>query len=61
MRVVPLFQPPRHEFIEFVRGGLGLSMWDVPESELLQLLGPKLGVAAKVDGTMRRLWDFSTC
>lgn len=28
----------RHEFIQFVREGLGLSMWDVPESELLQLL-----------------------
>ena len=25
--------------MEFVRGGLGLNMWDVPESELLQLLG----------------------
>ncbi|CAJ1401496.1 unnamed protein product [Effrenium voratum] len=26
----------KHEFLEFVREGLGLSMWDVPESELLQ-------------------------
>ena len=31
--------PRRYEFVEFVRGGLGLNMWDVPESELLQLLG----------------------
>eukprot|EP00435_Cladocopium_sp_Y103_P074729 s7_g50.t2 len=26
----------KYEFVEFVREGLGLSMWDVPESELLQ-------------------------
>jgi len=26
----------KYEFVEFVRGGLGLNMWDVPESELLQ-------------------------
>ena len=46
--------------MEFVRGGLGLNMWDVPESELLQLLGgdiyiwvfPNIGVGKppKMDG-----------
>ena len=38
----------RHEFLEFVREGLGLSMWDVPESELLQRLDPKRAFVALI-------------